>query len=143
MPSLKVADTIFSPNPTFWSSTRLNNFRAWRTVKIDGHPETAVTTTGNRIGQALMTMQVGTLHENGLRIRFGPHATYTHLILVITAMDQYNQKNTGWISRMDRRHFTPSLRSPQERSRTFYRLAARRITTLLKAQAHGIVRHHV
>lgn len=39
-----------------------------------------------------MTMQVGTLHESGLRIRFGPHATYTHLILVINAMDQYNQK---------------------------------------------------
>lgn len=92
MPSLKVADTIFSPNPTFWSSTRLNNFRAWRTIKIDGHPEIDVTTTGNRIGQALMTMQADTLHESGLRIRFGPHATYTHLILVINAMDQYNQK---------------------------------------------------
>ena len=79
------------PNPLKWSRARLDTFRNWRDVTLNGHHDIDAVAT-HHLTVAVAGMQANSLNDDGLRVSFGSAATYANLVLVLDIMNQYNVK---------------------------------------------------
>ncbi len=95
MPPLKPVDGMPWNHVVYRSPLQLNHFRGWHEVKLAGQllPDFL---SFNQLEAAIRVVQLDTLHAGGVRVRFGPQATYANLVQVLDCMLYTGQRKYWW-----------------------------------------------
>ncbi|WP_157781162.1 hypothetical protein [Hymenobacter sedentarius] len=93
MPALNLQDDFPTnpPNPIKWSRQRLDSFRRWRDVTLNGH-QGIDATSKQQLLAAVAGLEANSANDDGLRVSFSSSATYAEFVLVLDLMSQYNIK---------------------------------------------------
>jgi len=94
MPS-RLPDSFWRDYPPFYASRQLAQFRPWHEVKLVGQllPDFL---SLNQLAAASRAIKLDTLRAGGVRVRFGPGATYANLVQVLDCMLYTGQQKYWW-----------------------------------------------
>jgi len=110
MPARKPVAGMSWNDVVYRSPRQLNHFRAWHEVKLVGQALPDFFSL-NELETATRAIQTDTSHVGGVRVRFGPGATYANLVQVLDCMLCTGQPKYWWDIRY--------------RSTTFYAITVR------------------